>query len=277
MSGRSTHDKRKWACQWLVNVLLVFVLWVDSAYCEDCPPCQQPNPNYDPNLPYPDEQSEPKCIPKDGPIEDEPCKECKNGEVSNKPRDTFDSKQKEAACPDPILDGVAKMGEEFGFTDPGTLKFDLDCASGCDGSGNLKYKMIGDVNADIVIKVYTENEVKGHSFSQCGLHGLFDTRRRTDAMIKRTKVHEQVHCKAFINALLSLKKAIKDSPLRETSDECEEDMIRFKLKADKLWSCIITREHNHCSHAKENSYKIDICGEESEDGPRVIGPCPDCS
>lgn len=250
-------SRKRCTWMWILLPSLTLGYMPASARGEDpprCPPCQQPNPDYDPNDPY---ESEPKCI--------------------NQPLDDFDSKQKEASCPAPVLDGVAKMGGEFGFTDPGDLEINVTCKEGCDGKGSKKYKMTGDVKAEIVIKVYTENEVKGRSFSQCGWHGLFATRKRSEEMLARTTAHEQVHCKAFINALTALKKAIKESPLRTTPEDCAADVELFKQTAAALWDCIRIREHNHCSHAGENAYTIDICGIESEGGPRTIGPCPDCN
>jgi hypothetical protein len=63
------------------------------ASADDCPPpCQAPNPDYDPNDPY---ETDPPCIPKpDGPIDGEPCKECKGGEVVEKPLLCYEIEEK---------------------------------------------------------------------------------------------------------------------------------------------------------------------------------------
>lgn len=78
----------------LLLPLLALGLLILPAHGE-CPPCQQPNPEYDPNHPYPDEQSEPECINgPDGPIEGEPCKECKGGEIVEKPLLCYELEEK---------------------------------------------------------------------------------------------------------------------------------------------------------------------------------------
>jgi hypothetical protein len=142
----------------------------------------------------------------------------------------------------------------------------------------MKHKMVGDVNADIQIIVHPENIVKGYSFSLCGFDGMLDgTRDRDPEMIERTKEHELKHCQVFTAVLASLKDTIMNSPLRDTPEECEADVVRFTRMAADLWACTNVREVNHCSHVGEVYYEIDDCGREYVGGVLPAGYCPNCN
>lgn len=69
--------------KYTILILAVLVLPFDHAPAEvpDCGPCEEPNPD-----PYERRQGGRPCVPKpDGPIPGEPCKECKDGRVVEKP------------------------------------------------------------------------------------------------------------------------------------------------------------------------------------------------
>lgn len=86
MSRVSTDDRWRVSMLWIGLFLLMIGLATNTARGVDCPECQQPNPDYDPNNPY---EPDRPCIPTpDGPIEGAPCKECKDGEVEHKDADT---------------------------------------------------------------------------------------------------------------------------------------------------------------------------------------------
>lgn len=246
---------RRHASTWMLLPLLALGL-VPLPTRGECPPCQMPNPNYDPNHPYPDEQSEPECI--------------------NAPRDVPACISEDKSCPQPDVSGEAYHdGRQWisGHVQYGPLQIEASCEEGCDGEGNKTYKAVGDVACDINIWVAKYAPVRGSPLI-CG----FGKKERTEANIQSTIDHEMIHCESTVAVLNDLRKTLCDSSPFTSPEDCEEFIEKFRQAALKYWNCKRQRSMYHCDFTGHRGTTFDDCGNEFPGDPLTPpGNCPDCT
>ena len=246
--------KRCMADRWLATavVLAIFVLSAQNAKGA-CPQCKSLNPNHDPNNPY---ESEPECIPK--------------------PKDIPECESKDKSCPQPDVSGEAKYENYQWISGRVTYEnFTVDavCKEGCDGEGNVVYKAVGDVTADIKIWVAKYAPVNGSPLI-CG----FGKKERSEANIQATIDHELIHCEAMVDVLNSLRKTLCDSPAFTSAEDCGQFVEKFGEDAQKYWKCKRERSMHHCDFSGHRGSTFDNCGNEFPGDPLTPpGNCPDCT
>lgn len=207
----------------LLVALLALGIHASSTQGDDCPPCHIPNPNFDLTHPYPNEQSEPKCILKPSDF----------GPISSMP----------ASCQGPqYVSSVISAGDDvFGKTTPCPFTCDtFICKEGCDGQGNKKWRIEGQVECNMTMFVSTELTIPPN----CPNAG--QTRSRSTDALARTAAHELVHCNAVKSFIEALNRQVANGPLYNSAQECDRARSALCLAASTAYALLILAQRQHC-------------------------------